>query len=194
MTVKGWISPQNRPCKSGGRGGIKVYLHSFSSLGARWGGWSTPRSGRFTPRKVKRYPLRRRLGGLQGLSGRSGKNLAPTGFRSPDRPNRSESLYRLSYPGPPCQLLYTKQMNKLTTLKSAHNTECSGPIYADRLFRADSGPSVTVPSKTVTDGRTDGRTVGHGYPIMPSFDIFCANIRIFRYGMLRWAWHLEQMI
>jgi hypothetical protein len=28
------------------------------------------------------------------------KNLAPTGIRSPDRPARSESLYRLSYPGP----------------------------------------------------------------------------------------------
>jgi hypothetical protein len=30
-------------------------------------------------------------------------NLAPTGIRSPDRPNRIESLYRLSYRGP----LYT---------------------------------------------------------------------------------------
>jgi hypothetical protein len=28
------------------------------------------------------------------------KNLAPTGIRSPDRPARSESLYRLSYRGP----------------------------------------------------------------------------------------------
>ena len=26
------------------------------------------------------------------------ENLAPTGIRSPDRPARSESLYRLSYP------------------------------------------------------------------------------------------------
>ena len=26
-------------------------------------------------------------------------NLAPTGFRSPDRPGRSKLLYRLSYPG-----------------------------------------------------------------------------------------------
>jgi hypothetical protein len=26
------------------------------------------------------------------------KNLAPTGIRSPDRPARSQSLYRLSYP------------------------------------------------------------------------------------------------
>jgi hypothetical protein len=28
------------------------------------------------------------------------KNLAPTGIQSPDRPARSQSLYRLSYPGP----------------------------------------------------------------------------------------------
>ena len=28
------------------------------------------------------------------------ENLAPTGIRSPDRPARSESLYRLSYPDP----------------------------------------------------------------------------------------------
>jgi hypothetical protein len=28
------------------------------------------------------------------------KNLAPTGIPSPDRPARSQSLYRLSYPGP----------------------------------------------------------------------------------------------
>jgi hypothetical protein len=30
------------------------------------------------------------------------ENLAPTGIRSPDRPSRSQSLYRLSYPGPRC--------------------------------------------------------------------------------------------
>ena len=28
------------------------------------------------------------------------ENLGPTGIRSPDLPARSESLYRLSYPGP----------------------------------------------------------------------------------------------
>ena len=28
------------------------------------------------------------------------ENLAPTGIRSPDRPDSSESLYRLRYPGP----------------------------------------------------------------------------------------------
>ena len=51
------------------------------------------------PGKETRYPLYRRLGGPQGRSGRDAENLAPTGIRSPDRPARSESLYRLSCPG-----------------------------------------------------------------------------------------------
>ena len=46
------------------------------------------------------YPLYRRLGGPQGRSGRVQKISPSTGIRSPDRPVRSESLYRLSYPGP----------------------------------------------------------------------------------------------
>ena len=51
------------------------------------------------PSGKTRYPLYRRLGGPQGRSGRVRKFSSPTGIRSPDRPARSESLYRLSYPG-----------------------------------------------------------------------------------------------
>ena len=51
----------------------------------------------FTPGKT-RNPLYRRLGGTQGRSGQVQKNLAPTGIRSPDRPTRNQSLYRLRYP------------------------------------------------------------------------------------------------
>jgi hypothetical protein len=47
-----------------------------------------------------RYPLYRRLGEPQGRSGRVGKISPPTAILSPDRPAPSESLYRLSYPGP----------------------------------------------------------------------------------------------
>ena len=46
-----------------------------------------------------RYSMYRRLGGPQGRSGRVRKILPPIGIRSPDRRIRSESLYRLSYPG-----------------------------------------------------------------------------------------------
>jgi len=62
--------------------------------------WSTPRTGRFTPGKETRYPIFRRLGGPQSQSARVRKISPLTGIRSPDRPARSESLYRLSYPGP----------------------------------------------------------------------------------------------
>jgi hypothetical protein len=45
-----------------------------------WGGWSTPRPGRFTPGKKTRYPLYRRLGGLQGRSGRVRKISPSLGY------------------------------------------------------------------------------------------------------------------
>jgi hypothetical protein len=69
----------------------------FRDLGARRGGVVS-----ITPRPV--YPRERPgthcTGGWMGP--RAGvKNLAPTGIRSPDRPARSQSLYRLSYPVPP---------------------------------------------------------------------------------------------
>jgi hypothetical protein len=56
------------------------YLYSFSNLGARWGGWSTPRTGRFTPGRETRYWFYRRLGGPQGRSGRVRKTTPPPGF------------------------------------------------------------------------------------------------------------------
>jgi hypothetical protein len=42
--------------------------HSLTSA-LDGGGWSKPRTGRYNPRKETRYPLYRRLGGPQGLSG-----------------------------------------------------------------------------------------------------------------------------
>jgi len=48
------------------------------------------------PMGKTRYPFYRRLGGLQGWSGRA-ENLVPTGIRSLDHPARKQSLYRLSY-------------------------------------------------------------------------------------------------
>ena len=50
----------------------------------------------FPPGKT-RYPLYRRLGGLQGPVWAGAENLASFGIRSPAR---SELLYRLPYPGP----------------------------------------------------------------------------------------------
>jgi hypothetical protein len=69
----------------------------------RWVVCFTPRP--FYPqRKSPRYPLDRRLGGLQSRSGRGGeeKNWQPAPGIEPqntDSPAHSQSLYRLSYHG-----------------------------------------------------------------------------------------------
>jgi hypothetical protein len=79
----------------GGRG-IAV---PFLDLGTRRGGWSAPRPGRFTPRKDP-VPIVQEAGWAPGPVWPCAKNLAPTGIRPPDRPDRSHSLYRLSYRPP----------------------------------------------------------------------------------------------
>jgi hypothetical protein len=68
-------------------------------LGARRGGWSAPRSVRFTPGKDP-VPIVQEAGWAAGLVWTDAENLATTGIRSPDRPARSQSLYRLSYTDP----------------------------------------------------------------------------------------------
>jgi hypothetical protein len=70
-----------------------------------------------------RYPLYTRLGGPQSRSGRVPKISSPTRIRSPDRPARSELLYRLSYSGAefPCingNLYLRKDLNYLLTQTS----------------------------------------------------------------------------
>ena len=62
------------------------------------GGGSTPRPGRFTPGKDP-VPIVQEAGWATGPVWTGAENLAPTGIPSLDRPARSESLYRLSYPG-----------------------------------------------------------------------------------------------
>ena len=58
---------------------------------------SASRPGRSLPPGKTRYSLYRRLGGPHGQSGQVRKISPPTGIRSPDRPARRQSLYRLSY-------------------------------------------------------------------------------------------------
>jgi hypothetical protein len=59
------------------------------------GGRLTPRPGRFTPEKNP-VPIVYEAGWAEGPVRTGAENLAPSGIRSPDRPARSESLYRLS--------------------------------------------------------------------------------------------------
>ena len=55
--------------------------------------------GRFIPGKDP-IPIVQEAGWASGPVWTNAENLVPpTGIRSPDRPARSESLYRLSYPG-----------------------------------------------------------------------------------------------
>ena len=60
--------------------------------------YATPRP--LYPRERDTAPTVQEAGWAPGPVWTGAENLAPTGIRSPDRPARSESLYRLSYPGP----------------------------------------------------------------------------------------------
>jgi hypothetical protein len=60
------------------------------------GGWSTLRPGRFNPAKDS-VAIVQEAEWAPGPVWTGAENLAPTGIRSPDRPARSESLYRLSH-------------------------------------------------------------------------------------------------
>jgi hypothetical protein len=71
--------------------GVEVYLYSFMTTTLEGGEGSASRPGRYLPPGKIRYPLYRRLRGLQGPSGQVRKI-------SPHRPVRSQSLSRLRYP------------------------------------------------------------------------------------------------
>jgi hypothetical protein len=62
--------------------GIVLPIHD---LGARRGGWSAPRLGRFTPGKDP-VPIVEEVGWAPEPVWTCAKNLDPTGIRSPDRP------------------------------------------------------------------------------------------------------------
>jgi hypothetical protein len=64
------------------------------------GGWSTPRPGRFTPQETDPVPIVQEAGLAPGTVCTGAENIASTDIRSPDRPARTQSLHRLSYPGP----------------------------------------------------------------------------------------------
>jgi hypothetical protein len=60
-----------------------MYSASLSlTLALEVSAWSTPRPGRFTPGKVTRYPMYRRLDVPMGRSGWVGKISLPLGFDS----------------------------------------------------------------------------------------------------------------
>ena len=91
-------------------------LTSTSALDG--GGWSAPRPGRFTPGKNP-VSIVQETGWTPGPVWTDAENLSYSETRSQDRPVRSESLYRLSYPGPIISLYTTiiyEQAQKQTCL------------------------------------------------------------------------------
>ena len=83
-----------------GPGGSRSYSSTHSSTSPLDGVGGQRHAPAALPPGKTRYPLYRRLGGPPWPVWTGAKTLAPTGIRSPDRPARSESLYRLSYRGP----------------------------------------------------------------------------------------------
>ena len=75
-----------------------------------------------------RYAWYRRLDGPQGPVWAGSENLAPTEIRSPELPARSESLHRLSYPGP---TLYYKRRDFRGGGKNSYLAQnaCVDPPY-----------------------------------------------------------------
>ena len=78
-----------------GSRGIALPFHDHGTRRG-WGVSVTPRL-LFTPGKHP-VPIVQEAGWAPGPVWTGAENLAPTGIRSPDRPARSQSLYRLSYP------------------------------------------------------------------------------------------------
>jgi hypothetical protein len=72
----------------------------FLNLGARWMWMPNSMPWPFYPQTRDPVPLLKEAGCVPRPAWTGAENLPPTGIRSPDRPNRSELLYRLSYPGP----------------------------------------------------------------------------------------------
>jgi hypothetical protein len=80
-----------------GSRGIALLFHDHGTR-RMWGVSFTPRA-LFIPGKDTVLILQE-AGWAPGQVWTSAENLASTGIRSPDRPACSQSLYRLSYPGP----------------------------------------------------------------------------------------------
>ena len=105
-----------------------------SALRWRWVVSTTPR-----PLYPRERPGTHCTGGWVGPKGRSGrvrKFSPPTGIRSPDRPARSESLYRLSYRGPLFILVLTASKCCFAYLRFESDETESNQLYLRRIYIA----------------------------------------------------------
>ena len=104
--------PMGCTAHRGSRGIALPFLDHGTRRG--WGVSVTPRP-LFTPGKNWYHCTGGWVGPRVGLD--RCENLAPTGFRSPDRPDRSQSLYRLRYPAHKGPIVFSE-----TSLINYHNT------------------------------------------------------------------------
>ena len=104
------------------------------------GEWSAARPGRTLHPGKTRYPFYRRLGGPQGPSGRA-ENLVLTGIRTPDRPARSQSLYRLSYPAHKNVLTHYKFP---VTLFVSRRQQTAASVVVQGKFRRRNARQTTI--------------------------------------------------
>jgi hypothetical protein len=96
----GKVTVHLRTDHKGPEGGGYRYSCTLSLTSALDGVGGQRQAPAALPPEKTRYPLHRRLGESHGWSEQV-RNISPhTGIRSPDRPADSESIYRLSYPGP----------------------------------------------------------------------------------------------
>jgi hypothetical protein len=72
---------------------LRIYFPRISGFGSVSGF----RGGGFEPPNPQRYATVQEAGWAPGPVWTGAKNVADTGIRSPDRPARRQSLYRLSY-------------------------------------------------------------------------------------------------
>ena len=82
------------------QGGTEVQLYSLFNLGARKERPINATPWPFYSREREPVPISQESGWAPGPVWM----CASTGIRYPDRPARRESLYRLSYPGLPCNM------------------------------------------------------------------------------------------
>ena len=80
--------------------GKQMYSSTLPSTSALDGGWVVSTTPRPPYPGKDPVPIVQEAAWAPGPVWTGTRNLSPTGIRSPDRPARSESLYRLSYPGP----------------------------------------------------------------------------------------------
>ena len=106
-----------------------------------------------SPGQETRYPLYRRLSGPQWRSGRVRKISPTTEIRSPDRPARSEYLYRLSYPGTPtlhvhcltCLILYFRVCISLSFTKHFRSESVEWSYFTSSGVRTGSAEGISGP-------------------------------------------------